>query len=133
MAGVKTPEGGIPKTKQILIALQLDGPMCKKDLDNKFGYCNSLLRNLIKAGCVETYKHFNPYYGGHWGRKEVDFYAATGVPYITKRLPVKNKPHNYARDKAVSMVRIPRYIAYLEKWGYEVTYKGEASELTKEN
>jgi len=132
MAGVKTPEGEIPKTKQILIALQLDGPMCMKQLANKFGSCNSILRNLMKAGCVETYKHFNPYYGGRWTRREVEFYAATGVPYVTKRSLTK-KPHNHTRDKARSMNLIPKYVAYLEKWGYEVTYKGEADGLTKES
>ena len=136
MVAVKTPEEGLPKTKQILVALQVDGPMCGRQLKDRFGEYKSMLSNLIRAGCVESYLHFNPHYGDHWSRKEVTFYAATGVPYVSKRMPVCKKPHNYLRDKERSIQRIPQCIAYLEKWGYEVIYKGESNEAnntTEEN
>ena len=130
MAMKSPPEGGMAKVKQILVALEVDGPMCRKQLNEKFGECRSAIRNLVNAGCLETYMHFNPYYEteGNWARKEVMFYAVTGVPYITKRLPVLKRPHNYLRDKQRSGNKIPECIAYLEKWGYEVTYKGDPHE-----
>jgi hypothetical protein len=119
------PDGELAKVKQILITLALDGPMCMRQLTEKFGHCKSAIRNLVNAGCLETYMHFNPYYGEDWSRKEVMFYAVTGIPYITKRLPLVKQPRNYVRDKQRSTIKIPKYIAYLEKWGYEVTHKGD--------
>ncbi len=114
------------KTLQILHALQAQGPMCARQLQEQFGNHKSVLANLMRAGCVETYMHFNPNIDVPYARREVTFYAATGTPYLSRRIVAMKKPHNYDRDKARSLKRIPECIAYLEKWGYKVIYEGDA-------
>ncbi len=126
MANVSVSEGRLPKTKQILAALEVDGSLCYRQLKERFGDIKSILRNLENAGCVEKFAHFNPNIKEAYARKEVNFYAATGIPYVTKRMPVKKQPPNYRRDKERSTRIIPECIEYLEKWGYEVIYKGES-------
>jgi hypothetical protein len=130
MAGVKAPEDGMTKTRQILVELHLNGPMTRRMINEKVGSCNSMLSKLVRNGYVESYKDFNNDGHKYHERVFVTFYRATNKPYeLPKRgRSYKERPFglpakNYYRDKKRSENLIPKYIAYLEKWGYTVTKK----------